>query len=179
MTSIININHIVQAIKLKNNHLVKVEGIIQYGDAYDQEISDYGFQGSIKKILWIHPNPLNNATLYSKVAPKVFKSSFNSIELIDENLKPTVKRFDSFVKENISFLNLEQYQLVKLNKIAGMPKLDAKKILQGFGKLLTIHDSIKAILIPTESDNKEVEGLLSEFGFEKNLMTESSILYVR
>lgn len=152
----------------------KLVGIIHYGDVADAEADDYGFNG-VKKVIWIHPNPQKNMMLYAKVVAKSYRNHFSSTQLINEDTAYG-KRFDSYVRENIAYLNLDQFNILKVNPMAGIP-IDSMKFLEGTGKLLEQHNSIQAVLLP--SDNKEIESYMNQKGFKRALITENSILYTR
>lgn len=152
----------------------KITGVIHYGDVSDPEIADYEFN-AVGKVVWIHPDPQKNMMLYPRISGTHFRSNFSSVQILDEDTSYS-KRFDTYVRENIAFLNLDKFTLLKINKTTVLPT-NSYKFLVGAGNLIDQHPSIKTILVA--EDTKEVTTFLAEKKFKKLLTMQDTTLYIR
>jgi len=152
----------------------KINGVIHYGDAIEAEIADYEFSG-VKKVIWIHPNNAVISTLYPATAVKNYRNQFVTLQLSNEDAQFT-KRLESYVNENVMHIDLDAFNLLKVNPIQGA-SVDSKSIVEGLGGLTDKYPSIKGICVT--NDSREIEKLLEERGFDKIYSIDKATLYVK
>jgi len=129
----------------------------------------------IKKVIWMHPVNSYVTSLYAFTSLKHYKSQFVIQNLSDKD-NQFAKRFDTYCNTNIVYLNMDNYDVIKLNNIAGQ-LVDYKAIITGFGEITNKYPGIKAIIV-TE-DSVEIKDLLKQLKFVKGFISNKSTLYVR
>ncbi len=169
---------------IKNELGIKtIEGIIHYGSVDDKDIHDYNIN-NVKKVIWMHPNQQTNSSTYFRTSGKRFQSHFSSVQLMQENKTPFQCRFDEYIKSNISYINLDKFNIIKINSIPFENRMSSEEvlsILKGIGdRNYTVHESIRAFCLPNNSNDIEI--FLKEFRFELKLIDGNdnrNVVYVR
>ena len=159
---------------IKSALLTPIQGVIHYGDVIDAEIADYEFH-SVKKLIWIHPNISVVSDLYPKTASRNYRSQFITVSLSNKDTINT-KTLSTYITENILYVNLDNFNVIKINTVNGVEN-EPLKIVEGFGNLLSKYQTIRAVCV--DDDSRDIEKYFQTQNFDKTYTVNNCSLYVR